>query len=200
MLKKLVALLVVSLVTVVISADAPVDGRLGRAAVRFMEGMMDHHQMALDMANDCLAKAGDEVKAICEAVIAAQTPEIEMMQGWLLEWYNIDYSTMSIIEMNAMMSDDEGHSMSGMEMPATDPAMMMGMFAGLNRLEGRDYDIAWLESMIDHHGDALHMSERLLERLGDEGHEPLRTLAQNIIATQTAEIEMMENLIVSLSE
>ena len=31
-------------------ADSPVIGRAGRAEVRFLEGMMDHHQMALDMA------------------------------------------------------------------------------------------------------------------------------------------------------
>jgi hypothetical protein len=37
-------------------ADGPVEGRPGRAEVRFLEGMIDHHQMALDMANDCLMK------------------------------------------------------------------------------------------------------------------------------------------------
>lgn len=37
-------------------ANAPVEGRIGRAEVRYMEGMIDHHQMAIDMALDCLAR------------------------------------------------------------------------------------------------------------------------------------------------
>ena len=38
-------------------ADGPSEARIGRTELRFMQGMIDHHQMALDMANDCLAKA-----------------------------------------------------------------------------------------------------------------------------------------------
>jgi uncharacterized protein (DUF305 family) len=82
------------------------------------------------------------------------------------------------------------------EMSAADPAMMMGMMAGLNRLEGVDYEIAWLESMIDHHDDAIHMSERILERAPEgTGHSELRGMAQQIIDDQTAEIEAMEMLV-----
>jgi uncharacterized protein (DUF305 family) len=78
----------------------------------------------------------------------------------------------------------------------SDPTMMMGMMAGLNALTGVDYEIAWLEAMIDHHDDAIHMSERVLQRTG---HEPLRTLAEAIITAQSAEIEAMELLIAELS-
>jgi uncharacterized protein (DUF305 family) len=59
-------------------ADGPAPGREGRAEIRFLEGMIDHHQMALDMAHHCLDHATDEeVLATCEAVVAAQQPEIE---------------------------------------------------------------------------------------------------------------------------
>jgi len=178
-------------------ADAPIEGRAGRAEARFLEGMIDHHQMALDMANDCLIKATTEsVSTTCQNIIDAQTAEITLMQGWLLEWYNVDYSPMSMMDMSM-----GGMEHSGMEgMPATDPAMMMGMMAGLNRLEGVEYEIAWTESMIDHHDDAIHMSERLLERiLEGEGHAELRELAAQIITDQSAEIEMMEQLILDLT-
>jgi uncharacterized protein (DUF305 family) len=74
--------------------------------------------------------------------------------------------------------------------------MMMGMMAGLNRLSGTDYDIAWLEAMIDHHDDALHMSERILRY--DAIHAETRTLAEAIIAAQTDEIALMEDMIVAL--
>lgn len=184
-------LLSVSLAT----AEGPVEGRAGRAEVRFLEGMIDHHQLALDMANDCLAKASTEgVTELCQMIIDVQSSEIEQMREWLLAWYNIEYRPISMYNP----SDDMGgmdHGDMQMDEPIVDPPMMMGMMAGLDRLEGLDYEIAWLESMIDHHDDALHMSERVLERAE---HEELRTLAENIIAAQSAEIAMMEAMIAEL--
>ncbi len=56
------------------------------------------------------------------------------------------------------------------------------MLGGFNRPEGTAYEVAWFEAMIDHHDDAAHMSERLLERDADQtGHAELRALAQAII-------------------
>lgn len=193
-----------------ISADSPVDGREGRAEMRFMQGMIDHHQMALDMAADCLERAETEsVVTLCQNIIDAQSAEIEMMQGWLLDWYNIQYTPMSMMEMMGMdmmggMGDTHGghggHGNMGMQGPFVDPPMMMGMFAGFNQVEGIDYEIAWLESMIDHHDDALHMAQRLLMRVPEgAGHPELFALAQQIIADQTAEIELMEQLILELA-
>ncbi len=191
-------------------ADGPSEARIGRAEMRFMQGMIDHHQMALDMANDCLAKAVTEsVRTMCQSVIDAQSAEIAQMQSWLQTWYSIDYvpmSMMSMMDMMGMMGDDRmpGGMMMG-NMPGMDhsmmidPPMMMGMMAGLSQLEGVEYEIAWLESMIDHHDDAINMSERLLRRLGESGHTELRELAQNIIDAQTTEIESMEQLITELS-
>ncbi len=199
----LVALALTILVVPTVFADGPVEGRSGRAEVRFLEGMIDHHQMALDMANDCLAKATTEsVTALCQNIIDAQSTEIALMQGWLLDWYNIDYSPMSMKDMMGMMGDGMGGmNHGGMDgMPHTDPAMMMGMMAGLNRLEGVEYDIAFLESMVDHHDDAIHMSERLIERVPEgEGHAELRAMTQQIIDDQSAEIEAMEQFIIDLS-
>jgi uncharacterized protein (DUF305 family) len=191
-------------------ADGPSEARIGRTELRFLQGMIDHHQMALDMANDCLAKAVTEsVRTLCQNVIDAQSAEIAQMQSWLQTWYSIDYvpmSMMSMMDMMGMMGSDRmpGGMMMG-NMPGMDhsmmidPPMMMGMMAGLSQLEGVEYEIAWLEAMIDHHDDAINMSERLLRRLGESGHTELRELAQNIIDAQTAEIEAMEQLIAELS-
>jgi uncharacterized protein (DUF305 family) len=159
--------------------------RAERAELRFLEGMIDHHQMALDMANDCLKKAQDEtLRTLCQNIITAQSAEIAQMQGWLKDWYGVEYAPMPM----------DTHSMPGMSMP--DPQMMMGMMAGLNQLEGRAYEIAWVESMIDHHDDALHMSERILRQVA---HDNLRALATAIIKDQAAEIRLMEGLLVTLS-
>ncbi len=199
MTRKVLTTLLLAIVLVVPSlADEPLDGRAGRAEVRFLEGMIDHHQMALDMAADCLEKASTEdVKTICQNVISAQSAEIELMQGWLADWYGIAYAPMSMMDMPMAQSGSGGHGGhggSGGDL-VTDPPMMMGMMAGFNRLEGIDYDIAWLEAMIDHHDDALHMAERILRR---GQHPELVQLANRIIADQSAEIQQMETLLANL--
>ena len=56
--------LVMTVAVLPVMADAPVEGRIGRAEVRFMEGMIDHHQMAIDMALDCSAR--EDVSDTCE--------------------------------------------------------------------------------------------------------------------------------------
>ncbi|NWG76221.1 MAG: DUF305 domain-containing protein [Rubrivivax sp.] len=80
--------------------------------------------------------------------------------------------------------------------PATDMPLMMGMMSGFDRVEGIDYDIAWLEAMIDQHDDAVHMSERALCYAE---HEDLRALARQIIDDQTAEIETMDAMLAGLA-
>ncbi|MCS6836929.1 MAG: DUF305 domain-containing protein [Anaerolineae bacterium] len=172
--------------------------RTERAEIRFLQGMIDHHQLALDMANDCLDKPLREAAhALCQAIIAAQTSEIEQMVAWLDAWYGISYAPMSMLSMMATPTTHGSHAGHGAHGggKVTDPASMMGMFAGFNRLEGRDYEIAWLESMIDHHDDAIHMSERLLAR---EPRAELRALAEAIIRDQRAEIELMETMLAEL--
>jgi uncharacterized protein (DUF305 family) len=118
-------------------------------------------------------------------VIAAQTPEIEQMQAWLLDWYDIDSPDMPMMGMDGMGG-------MGGDMPG-----MMGIMAGLDDAEGIDYDIAWLEAMIDHHDDAIHMAQRILARAE---HPELIELAQAIIRAQSAENEQMEALIITLGD
>lgn len=194
----LILFVALALAVPVALADGPVTGRGARAEVRYMEGMIDHHQMALDMAEDCLAKVETEsLRVVCQGVIDAQTAEIETLRGWLSEWYGIEYAPMAMSELMELMGLAPS---AGMEMghgdhttnPLTDMPLMMGMMSGLDRVEGAEYEVAWLEAMIDHHDDAVHMSERILERAE---HEELRALAQQIIDDQTAEIEQMESML-----
>ncbi|PJF35099.1 MAG: hypothetical protein CUN49_12270 [Candidatus Thermofonsia Clade 1 bacterium] len=195
-----------------VQADGPISGRNGRAEVRFLQGMIDHHQMALDMSENCLAKAAaPELKTLCQNIIAAQSAEIAQMQRWLSDWYGISYVPMPLAHMLSLegMAGHGGiykrnlsaHGAHGGHGGAAalpdDPPMMMGMMAGLSQLSGTAYDIAWLEAMIDHHGDALHMAERVLKWAE---HAELRTLAQAILRDQSAEIAMMEAMIQMLSQ
>lgn len=53
----------------------------------FLEGMIPHHQGAIDMANEVLANAKhEEIKQMARDIITAQQREIDMMQQWQKDW------------------------------------------------------------------------------------------------------------------
>jgi uncharacterized protein (DUF305 family) len=54
----------------------------------FLSEMIVHHQGAVSMAESALKDAKhEELKGLASAIIAAQNTEIQMMQGWLKDWY-----------------------------------------------------------------------------------------------------------------
>lgn len=56
----------------------------GDADVDFVQGMIPHHQGAVDMAKILLEKGKDpELKKMAKDIIVAQEKEIAFMKGWL---------------------------------------------------------------------------------------------------------------------
>ena len=146
------------------SQPAP-DKATAKFEVRFLTGMIDHHAMAIEMAEACLENAEHpELEAMCEQIIAAQSQEIETMQSWLADWYGIAYA------------------------PEMKPGEMR-MIEKLASLSGADFEISFMEMMIRHHRMAIMEAERCLDRAG---HGELRAMCGDIVAAQTAEIEQLQ--------
>ena len=60
--------------------DAPYD-------IRFIDAMIPHHESAIVMAKEALAKSErTEIKALAQAIITAQTAEIMQMRQWREAW------------------------------------------------------------------------------------------------------------------
>lgn len=68
--------------------SAMLEGKTGDAFDQaFIEGMIPHHQGAIDMAREALKSAKhEEIKAMARAIISAQQQEINQMEQWLEAW------------------------------------------------------------------------------------------------------------------
>lgn len=130
---------------------------------QFIDSMIEHHQGAIDMAEQVLAESErSELRELAEAIIAAQAGEIEEMTTWRQAWY-----------------------------PDLPPTTGMDMGMGdmeIGADESKPFDQRFLEAMISHHEGAIDMA-KMAQEMAE--HEEIKTLAAAIIAAQEAEIEQM---------
>ncbi|MBF6614344.1 MAG: DUF305 domain-containing protein [Chloroflexi bacterium] len=132
--------------------------------IQFMSMMIMHHTMAITMAQYAATNANhQEVKDAAQTIIASQAQEISQMTGWLKAWYNATPIP------NAMT-------------PA--PGMGPSDIMNLGNLKGDDFDKQFLSMMIMHHTSAIEMAQLAPDRAT---HQELKTLAQNVISSQTSE-------------
>ncbi|MEU1035102.1 DUF305 domain-containing protein [Streptomyces mirabilis] len=153
--------------------------------VSFAQGMIPHHQQALQMAKLAADRASSaEVKDLASRIEKAQDPEIKTMSGWLKSWgKDVPSSDSSMESMPGM--DDSAHS--GM------PGMMDSTHMDkLEKASGKDFDTVFLTMMIDHHKGAVEMATTEKNK---GKYEPATSMADNIITAQTAEIAEMNKLL-----
>lgn len=159
--------------------DATAEAGFNAADVAFAQGMIPHHQQAVEMSDMAAEKADSaEVKDLAAQIKDAQGPEIETMTGWLEDW---DEPVPSGMEMG------EGGSMGGMNGMMSNEQMGM-----LEAASGAEFDQLFLTMMREHHAGAITMAERELEM----GEFPeAKELAQEIIDAQRGEIEEIDRLL-----
>jgi uncharacterized protein (DUF305 family) len=153
------------------------------ADVTFAQGMIPHHEQAVEMAKLADTRASSpEVKQLAQSIDAAQGPEIQTMTGWLKDWGK------------DLPSGGDSASMPGMDMSG---GQMPGMMSAedMSKLEGasgHDFDTMFLTMMIEHHKGAIEMATTEQS----EGKNPdAVALAKKIITNQQAEIDTMKGLL-----
>jgi uncharacterized protein (DUF305 family) len=142
--------------------------------IMFAQMMIPHHQQAVDMSTLAETRTTNpELLALAKQIKDAQAPEIEQMTGWI---------------NNANASMEMGHDM-GMGGMLSDSDL-----AALAAANGPAFDKLYLEGMIGHHEGALHMAQMVI----DSNNAEAKTLGENIVKSQTAEIAQMKKMLAGM--
>jgi len=135
----------------------------------FISQMIPHHEGAIEMAKIALKRSKrPEILSLAKGVIEAQERENHDMRAWYEQWFGAAPSS------------------SGMGMMHMDG--MKGDLDILTSVPPEGFDREFIEQMIPHHEMAIMMAQMLLAAT-ERGE--MKTLANNIIVSQSSEIQMM---------
>lgn len=136
----------------------------------FVQGMIPHHQGAIDMAKVVLQYGKDpEIKKLAEGVVKAQESEISAMNQWLSK---TDKASLPVSPDSAKAND---------QAMATMMKNMMVPYTG-------NADVDFVKGMIPHHQGAIEMAKVALQYVKDP---TLLKLANDIVSAQEGEIGFM---------
>lgn len=148
----------------------------------FLNGMVPHHQAAVEMAKAELkyGKRAD-VKKLAQTILTEQQSEIQQMQKIAQSDYQMHpQTTVSDQTMNGMLMGE--------------PVLMDMSQLPSEISKSTDPDSAFLRLMIPHHAMAIVMADTETRY----GNNPqVRSLAQSMIASQSQELGDMQSLLSS---
>ena len=158
-------------------ADAPHND----ADITFVQGMVPHHEQAVEMASLATDRAEDpRVLDLASRIEAAQAPEIDQMTALLSSW-------------GEERSDAEH---GGMEMGSGYGMMSEDDMEALEAASGVEFDRMFLTMMVEHHEGAIAMAET---EISDGENPDAIALAEAIVTAQMGEIEEMSGILAELS-
>lgn len=152
---------------------------LSQADVEFMQGMIMHHEQAVEMTAWIPSHTTNKDLQLLGARISrSQSDEIKFMQRWLAT---------------------RGEPIS-MEMPGHSMALMPGMLTpeqmeALGKAKGAEFDHLFLTGMIQHHNGALIMVKDLYEKPGAGQDAELFNFTTDVDTGQRAEIKIMKGML-----
>lgn len=159
------------------TASASASASFNDSDVAFVMTMIPHHQQAIQMADIVIAKPDVDIRVatLAQKIKSAQAPEITEMSGWLRAWGQPMPSDMSGMNMGGMMSQTD--------------------MDALSNATGVEASKLFLLQMTEHHHGAIDMSN---EELSSGKSTKVLSLAKSIVASQTAEIATMKELLTAL--
>ena len=158
-----------------------------QADVDFMQGMIMHHQQAVEMTALIPSHtANKDLQSLGARISSSQSGEIKFMQRWLAA--RGEPISMAMPGMPDM--DKSGRPM----------ALMPGMLspeqmAALRKARGAEFDRLFLTGMIQHHNGALTMVQDLFDTAGAGQDADLFNFATDADNTQRAEIRIMQSML-----
>ncbi len=159
------------------------DTRFSPADVSFMQGMIVHHQQAVDMAKLVRQRTNNEaVLKTADRIEAGQKDEMDFMRTWL-EDRNLD------VAMQGM--GHAHHTMKGMASPE-----QMRELAAAN---GTAFDRLFLELMVAHHLGAVDMVDELHGVSGSAYDPVMYEFTNDVVSDQWSEIDRMNATLATLS-
>jgi uncharacterized protein (DUF305 family) len=158
-----------------------------QADVDFMQGMIMHHQQAVEMTAMIPSHTDDkDLHSLGARISSSQSAEIKFMQRWL----TVRGEPISMAMPGMPDMDKSGRSM----------ALMPGMLSpeqmeALRKAKGAEFDRLFLTGMIQHHNGALTMVQDLFDTAGAGQDADLFNFATDADNTQRAEIKIMQSML-----
>ncbi|MEV8360705.1 DUF305 domain-containing protein [Streptomyces niveus] len=173
--------------------DKPAAGTFNDADVAFAQGMIPHHEQAVEMSALADGRAsGAEIKTLAAEIEKAQDPEITTMRSWLKAWGEPESADGSEPGMNHGSGGSHGAEDSSGGSGGAHGMMSDRDLVDLTAAKGVDFDRKFAELMIKHHDGAITMA-RDQRKNGESGK--VKKLAADVIKAQTAEVEQLNTLL-----
>jgi len=146
----------------------------------FIEEMIPHHNGAIAMAELALERSKrPDILSLAEGIIESQTRENAEMRTWYEDWFG------------TQVPIEGENTTSGMGMMDRGGMHMMSMEGDIDKLRSaEDFDLEFIRQMIPHHEMAIMMARMLV---AGSSREEMQKLADQIITSQSREIDMMRN-------
>jgi uncharacterized protein (DUF305 family) len=157
------------------------------ADVAFMQGMIMHHQQAVEMTALIASHTENkDLQLLGAKISSSQSDEIRFMQRWLAARGEAISMTMA--------------GMSDMDASGKPVALMPGMLTpeqmtALRNAKGAEFDHLFLTGMIQHHNGALIMVKDLFNTAGAGQDADIFNFATDADNTQRAEIKIMQAML-----
>lgn len=162
---------------------------LAQADVDFMQGMIMHHQQAVEMTALIASHTENkDVRALGAKISSSQSDEIRFMQRWLA-------ARGQATTMPGAMPGMPDMDMNGKPMAPMPGMLTPEQMAALRGTKGAEFDHLFLTGMIQHHNGALIMVKALFDEAGAGQDADIFNFATDADNTQRAEIKIMQNML-----